>query len=136
MRKQLQEILTSTRHNDATERAVRQRKHITHTLLCLLFGSFICQHLSGLSFIVLSAPDAAISVIGTSAHLFDVTFSEVSCLSIQLKAHGSLFVSLYQARSEKCGLVARMYLKLATYLQRKVMARLRAGQQYGFITKK
>lgn len=46
----------------------------------------------------------------------------------------SLFVSFYQARSEKYGLVTRMYLKLTANLQREVMARLRAGQQYGFIT--
>lgn len=45
----------------------------------------------------------------------------------------SLFVSFYQACSEKCGLVTRMYLKLAANLQKEVMVRLRAGQLYGFI---
>lgn len=46
----------------------------------------------------------------------------------------SLFVSFYQDCSEKCGLVTRIYLKLAANLKREIMARLRAGQQYGFIT--
>lgn len=46
----------------------------------------------------------------------------------------SLFVSFYQDCSEKCGLVTRMYSKLTANLQREVMAKLRAGQQYGFIT--
>lgn len=46
----------------------------------------------------------------------------------------SLVVSFYQDCSEKCGLVTRMYLQLAANLKREVMARLRNGQQYGFIT--
>lgn len=45
----------------------------------------------------------------------------------------SLFVSFYQDCTENCGLVTRMYLKLAVSLQMGVMSRLKAGQQDGFI---